>query len=60
MRKIIQIAASGDGANARMFALCDDGTLWWRWVAGNGAWQLAPVDDVVNKPVNNDLSGSWS
>ncbi|WP_027599975.1 hypothetical protein [Pseudomonas sp. MOIL14HWK12:I2] len=62
MRKIIQIQvlpADAESASNRLFALCDDGSLWlWASQAADG-WQPLPpipaafpdaVADTVNKP----------
>jgi hypothetical protein len=50
-RKIIQICS---GENARLIALCDDGTVWLRyWGEGNG-WRLIDIEDVVFNPHNQD------
>lgn len=42
-RKIIQITATSvEDESDILYALCDDGTLWWTnpmWVGGNDIWR---------------------
>jgi hypothetical protein len=50
-RKIIQIEASHtkDDKNGRLYALCDDGTVWlYMWDDGPEEWcRLAPIPQPI-------------
>jgi hypothetical protein len=48
-RKIIQIMAHPDGPDTRnrVFILCDDGTMWWRFCDTN-TWELVDTKKIEN------------
>ena len=65
MRKVVQIAVSSENEEipwkawvARLFALCDDGTIWRRQqvkssVRGEGPWNCVgdiPQDEDIYEP----------
>lgn len=53
-RKIIQIIPAMSGASQvpKIFALCDDGSVWYRDTKPAAAWVLFSTDDVVFNDAN--------